>query len=226
MGIVEKAKKEYKSIYKKDVVNTFVKTISSNIEYSEKETNRSRIRSSYRHCCFDNADELRYRIDAEDYCTENINSVNIEMADVVSYEHYSGRGRYDRVFFTGNFMVINTNKEYERFEIRLNKFKLFNKRESLEIDNQIFNKYFKIFTDNSIEIQKYLTPYVIDFLVDFRERYGIDFEMIFEDKIYIRFYTDNMFEPKMKGKIVDEYSVYKFYVITKFVREFVEKFEI
>ncbi len=46
-----------------------------------------------------------------------------------------------------------------------------------------------------------------------------------ENKIYIRFYTDNMFEPQMKGKIVDKYSVYKFYVITKFVREFVEKIE-
>ena len=58
--------------------------------------------------------------------------------------------------------------------------------------------------------------------MNFRERYGIDFEMIFEDKIYIRFYTKNMFEPQIKGKIVDKFSVYQFYVINKFAEEFIE----
>ena len=60
-------------------------------------------------------------------------------------------------------------------------------------------------------------------IADFRETYKIDFEICFKDKIYIRFYTGNMFEPKMFGKIEDNYSVYQFYVITKFAKELVEK---
>ena len=44
--------------------------------------------------------------------------------------------------------------------------------------------------------------------------------------IWEDWYNYIMFEKNLKGKIVDEYSVYKFYVITKFAREFLEKFDI
>lgn len=225
MDNVREVKKEYKALYKKEVISSFVKSVSSNMEYSEAEPDKSKLKVDYSYIGFDIAYELRLRINVEDYCTGNIDGINMEMADIVSYVHYGGKGNYEKILFTGNFMVLDTNKKYEKFEIRLNKFKLFNKREFIEVDNQNFNKYFKVYANNNVNTQEYLTSYLIDFLTDFREKYGIDFEMIFEDKIYIRFYTDNMFEPKMKGKIVDEYSVYKFYVITKFAREFVEKFE-
>lgn len=225
LGNIDESKHKYKSLYKKEVINTFIRTLDNNIEYSENERSTSNIRSNYKYSGFDKKNISE--INVEDYCTQNVNDINIEMADVVSYKHFGrGRGRntHDEIYFDGCFMVINTNNKYERTEILLNKLKLFNKKESTEIDNQIFNKYFKVYANN--DVSKYLTSYLIEFLADFRERYGIDFEIIFEDKIYVRFYTDNMFEPQMNGKIVDEYSVYKFYVINKFAKELIEKLEI
>ena len=69
-------------------------------------------------------------------------------------------------------------------------------------------------------------PDMLQFITDFKEQYQIDFEIIFKDKVYIRFFTGEMFEPKIFGKIYDKYMVYKFYVVTKFVKEFVEKLNI
>lgn len=91
-------------------------------------------------------------------------------------------------------------------------------------DNLKFDQYFKVYAENDMEAKKYITTELMEFLADFREKYGIDFEMFFEDKVYIRFYTDNMFEPNTTGKIVDQYPAYKFYVVTKFAKEFAKRF--
>lgn len=227
---IKNTKKEYKKLYMKEIIGKFVKIAGSGFEYDAEGTNLSNIKNDYIYS-FQDTDvnysfRTRYIVIAEDYYSGNIDGVNIKMADVVSYKLFTeGRGRtYEKIFFTGNFMTIDMNKKYERFEIRSNKFKLFDKAETLEVDNQKFEKYFKIYAGEDENIKDTITPALIEFLADFREKYGIDFEMFFRDKVYIRFYTDNMFEPKTTRKIVDKYSVYKFYVITKFAKEFVKRF--
>ena len=128
----------------------------------------------------------------------------------------------DFEFFNGNFVIIDKTRNYNIKIHSVNNENYYGKSH-ITIDNLEFNKYFKVTAENEEDIQQYLTPSLIQFIADFREKYGIDFEIIFKDKIYIRFFTGDMFEPKMFGKIVDEYSVYKFYVITKFAKELVEK---
>lgn len=227
---IKDAKREYKNLYMKEVISKFVKIISGNLEYSNEETDLAQIKNNYIYSFTDVKRTYtmygEYILGAEDYFSGNIDGINIKMADVVSYEYYTRRkgGSYEKILFAGNFMVLDMNKKYERFEIRLNKFKLLYKAETVEVDNQNFNKYFKIYAREGTNIQETVTPSLIEFLADFREKYGIDFEMFFEDKVYIRFYTDNMFEPNTTGKIVDQYSAYKFYVVTKFAKEFVKRF--
>lgn len=214
---MDKIKKEYVSLYKQKVISKFIKDVNDSMEY--RENGKRKIANDYKYVGFDIADKNILRIDIEDYCSENINEYKMEMADIVAYEYFD-IGRYKRgdTLFKGNFMVITTSKKYERVEVRLNKFKFLDSRKKINIGEEKFCKYFKVYAESN-EIEECLSGSMIEFLSDFREKYDIDFEIIFEDKIYIKFYTNDIFEPKINRKAIDQYSIYKFFVLTKFARE-------
>ena len=140
------------------------------------------------------------------------------MADIRSYID----AKHNTELFKGIFMILDVGKNYEESRILKNKINLFDKKELIDTDNELFNKYFEIHAYDKDNVN-YLTPVLIEFIANFRERYKINFEIVFKDKVYIRFYKKDMFEPKMFGKIEDEYSVYQFFVMTKFAKEFAEK---
>ncbi len=214
---MDKTKKEYVSLYKQKVISKFIKDVNDSMEYREK--GKRKIANDYKYVGFDMTDKNILRIDIEDYCSENINEHKMEMADIVAYEYFD-IGRYKRgdTLFKGNFMVITASKKYERVEVRLNKFKFLDSRKKINIGDEKFCKYFKVYAESN-EIEECLSSSMIEFLSDFREKYDIDFEIIFEDKIYIKFYTDDIFAPKINRKAMDQYSIYKFFALTKFARE-------
>ena len=60
------------------------------------------------------------------------------------------------------------------------------------------------------------------FLLEFRNKYKINFDIIFKDKIYVRFYTKKMFPFKIWGNPISEESIYQLQTIMKFTEEIIE----
>ena len=56
-------------------------------------------------------------------------------------------------------------------------------------------------------------------MTEFRYKYKVDFDIVFKDKIYIRFYTMNLFIHNLSGNIVKDESIYQFFVMTKLAEE-------
>lgn len=126
--------------------------------------------------------------------------------------------------FSGSFVVIDKNIN-NNMKIYFHGTKNnYNLKEYLKTNNIKFNKYFDIYAEE--EANKFLTTDFLNFIADYREKYDIKFEIAFKDKIYIKFYTEDMFNYRyMRKNETDIVSVPQFYVITKFIRELVKILE-
>ncbi len=204
---------EYTFFYKNQVIKKYIESIGYDIKYSDVVPEESLFNSDYN--CFK---DIFTSLKMNDYCTKFIDNISVEMADVIEYIKAGRRKTY---IFTGNFITLSLPKQLEKTEIILNTKTLIKKE--INVDNPIFKKYFKMYSENE-ELPEYVSPDLIDFLANFRDRYGIDFEIIFYDKIYIRFFTGDIFEPQYDRKTIDKHSVYSFYVINFFIKEFIQKF--
>ena len=225
---MEKTEENYKELYKREVVSKYVKSVEEGLQYDEEEIKEEEVKQEYYYAGFDIQWHPTWTLEAEDHIYGNISKdAYIEMFDVVSYTRRSVKGGGGhQILFNGNFVILNLDKLSLEASIRLKKVDYCDKNKLVISSNVLFDKYFKIYAKNKEKAERYLKQDLIEFIADFREKYQIDFEIIFKEKIYIRFYTDNMFKPQMKEKIQDEHSVYQFYVITKFVKELVEKLNI
>ena len=135
-----------------------------------------------------------------------------------------------------NHILLNLSREeFEKYR-NLNKKNLAQKNEINYItENDIFNRFFDVYTNDLNKAKSFLTPELLEFIAKFRVKYKVDFEILIKDKIYIRlFKSENrlyshykrnlMFDEKiMFSKDGDNISAIQYYVITKFIKEFVEK---
>ena len=240
---------ECNSIYKDEVVFNFIKNFN-NIKYVNEENKRHTIDSKfncvgltstsnldvgnkveenikpnslafdYIYSGFDSFRETVRYIDTDNYMNGYIKNSFVEMAHIHSMQ--TG-GRRNTNYFSGFFVSINSNKLFPESQIRSRWLRHVKKENLVEIGSNKFNKYFKVLAENKENIQEYITPDLIDFIAEFREKYKINFEIAFKDKIYVRFYTKYIFYPTIFSRKAQKYSAYEYYVITKFTEELVEK---
>lgn len=226
INLKSKEKKVSEKNYKKEIINKFFENSRNEFEYKDKVPVNSNVEFDYRHADYcDKYDWLNLRNKETDYVNGRIGQAYVEIADTIAYNNYhlNRSGRYAYIVFKGTFTTINLNKTFEKSKILLSKRKIVGS-DLINISNSRFNKYFKIYGENREEILKYLDANMIKYIAEFREKYQIDFEIIFEDKIYVRFYLEDMLKIK-NGKILDDFLIYKYYVITKFAKELVEKLD-
>lgn len=209
----QKAREKYIECYKNEVIGKFLLKLNPNIEYvaqkleNYQEAGRNnRMIINYDTINFD--EDTRIRI--SDCIFEKRDDVIIEMCNLFSYT----KTRNGSIRFDGFFTMLDFNKLYKRLEIRLNNL---NGNNYHKTRNEEFDRCFYVYADNKDAIQEYLTEQLMSFLVDFKKEKQIDFEIIFEDKVYIRFYTKDMFEANFKDEAVDELSIYQYSAITEFV---------
>ena len=61
-------------------------------------------------------------------------------------------------------------------------------------------------------------------IIDFYEKYKIMFEICYKNnKVYMRFFTGNMFEPKVFEDTMNINTMYIYYAVIKFVIETTQK---
>ena len=108
-------------------------------------------------------------------------------------------------------------------------------KQRLEMDSQEFEKHFDVSASNPIIGMQLLTHDIMELLISFRKLTGIKYDIsIYNNVMYLRFHTSNMFELKsIKKGAFDKEMLKKYfdvldftYTLSKTIIELIEKTEI
>lgn len=215
-------KEIYNNKVKNNLIYKFIEFVNPKMKYykniheyimktSYKEDKQKEIEAAYSEFKINNTNLLfmpSEGIEIYDYI-EGFNNEDIYM-QIMNAQFYI-RGRLGRSYiFKGNLVIIDKNVN-SHIKIISNKV---NDLDSESLNNNYeFEEYFNADSPISTNLK--------NFLLDFRNKYKLEFDIVLNDKIYVRFYTKNMFEAKLFGKTIDETSIYQYYAITKFAEEIV-----
>lgn len=211
--------KEYKRIYKEEIVASFIKLINSKLEYQPTSNELELMESDYKRANFDNTWFNRFYPD--DYIEGFLDDdVFVKMGDLHIQRH-TGSGKNSRTveIFHGIFAHMSCGKDIKtNIKISKNQLKIFEQCNRVEMDSQEFEKYFDIYSENKILAMQLLTSDVMTTLVDFYNKYYIDYEIVIKNnRIYMRFFTGSMFEPKVFGNAMDKKLLFSYFCILKFI---------
>ncbi len=226
--INHKSKNEYKLLYKNNIVSRFVKLVNSNLNYTPDKEKNSNLSEEYRIANFDNNSFNNFY---NDDCIEGniedniyINATDIYVEKITG----SGKNRTVEELFKGIFTYTKTNKNINSFiKISKNKYHIFNNDSKIQMDDSIFEKYFDVYSEDKLLTMRILTSDVMTSLMDFYNKYQLEFEIMFRnDTIYLRFFTGEMFEPKLFGNSMDKELLLVYYEILKFVVDVTKKINV
>ena len=222
-GNSSSAEKSYKITYKKEIIEEFIKLVSAEIEYKTSSFDTDVIVGNYKRANFDS--KIFNKFDIDDYIVGKLeDNVYVEISDlnIQKKEIYYHKGRRKETIieiFKGIFSKTECDKDIGTYiKISKNKLKVFEQYNRVEMDSQEFEKYFDIYSENKILTMQLLTSDVMATLIDFYNKYNIDYEIVIRNnKIYMRFFTGAMFEPKIFGNSMDKELLLKYYCILKFI---------
>lgn len=157
-------------------------------------------------------------------CIEGEISENVPMRVAQVRSSYSIGINNSHLLYDGSFFCIDKNTNVN-IKILFDKRGITcNEKDLILVDNQSINKYYEIYSDNKESANKFLTIDLLNFIAEFREKHEIKFEIIFKDKIYIKFYTKNLFNKEgMTEKEIDKVSAGEYFLMIKFANELLEK---
>lgn len=211
-------KNKYKTEYKNQIVHQFVKLFNNKLDYSST-TSDSIIKENFRRANF--TIEPYNTFSSDDYIKGYLDeNIFIRMADInVERIVESGKSSYTVSVFQGIFAFTTSIKNINSYiKISKNNFSLFDSKNSIEMDNSEFEKYFDVNSKNEVLTMRILTHDVMNTLVEFYKRYNLPFEIVLRDNIiYLRFFTGPMFEPKIFGKSLDKDLIFTHYCILNFI---------
>ena len=94
----------------------------------------------------------------------------------------------------------------------------------IETDNASFNKILHVYSNNKINAMEILSSDILDYLVEFYNKYNVNFQIVFnENKVYIRFFINQLFEPSIIGNIFNKNNFALCYIIMDFLLKLTEK---
>ena len=214
-------KNKYKTEYKNQIVHQFVKLFNNKLDYSST-TSDSLIKENFRRANF--TIEPYNTFSSDDYIKGYLDeNIFIRMADInVKRNVESGKSSYTVSIFQGIFAFTTSTKNINAY-IKISKNDLnllYDDKNSIEMDNSEFEKYFDVNSENKILTMRILTHDVMNTLVEFYKKYNLPFEIVLRDNIiYLRFFTGPMFEPKIFGKSLDKDLIFTHYCILNFIMD-------
>lgn len=210
---------KYKEIYKKEIVSNFIKLINNKLEYKPYSEELLSMEDDYKKASFDN--KVFNRFHPDDYIEGLLNNeILVKMSDLHIQHHVkSGKHSHTYEVFQGIFVQTECSKDIGTYiKISKNQLKMFGQQDRVEMDSQEFEKYFDIYSEDKMITMQLLTSDVMTTLIDFYTLYNIEYEVVIRDnKIYMRFFTGAMFEPKIFGNSMDKKLLLKYYCILKFI---------
>lgn len=218
-----KKEKNYVSTYKKDIINKFIKLIDNKLEYKTENIDVLALRRDYKTADFNSESYNIFKADDYIYGLLN-NEVHTEMSDLHiqrKEEYYQDGKRKEMIIdvFEGIYTKTECNKDIGTYiKIFKNQFKIFGKKDRVEMDSQEFEKYFDIYSENKIVTMQLLTSDIMLILLDFYKKYDLQYEIVIkENNIYMRFLTGPMFEPAIFNSSMDKKRLLQYFGILKFV---------
>ncbi len=214
-----KGKNKLKSIFKQKVIAKLLNNFYDDVKY----TPTARMpRNIY--------DEGRYEEEYDIYRSDDFmkaminNKYPIKMAEVHTIEEvestdsdgHTTTTEYTK--FHGLFGVIEMEKSINN-DLFIFQGRSFFDKKRLEMDSEDFEKIFDVKSKNNIITMQLLTHDVMALLVDFYNKTKIKFDIgIYNNKIYFRFKTGEIFELKSIRKgIYDRKPIEKYFNILEFV---------
>lgn len=212
------SKSNYTKIFKKDIIEPFVKECDNNLNFKPEIGISSKI---YREADFEDYDYYY----SEDLIEGFLDGkYAVRMAEVETEEETEDEEGHKtrRRLFYGIFGQVECAKGIpEVIRIYSDKGLLgkFSKsKNKIEMDSSEFEKYFDVYGSNPIVTMQILTADVMEMLVEFRQKSNIKYELIIrEGIIYIRFHTGGVFEPKLFTKSLDYDALKRYYDIIYFI---------
>lgn len=221
IALMQKYRKRYIGAYKYNIISKFIKLVNENLEYKSTSKSAMTARPEYMMANFDNKPFNRFYQD--DYIEGNIEEdVNMKIFDIhIQNVVKRGKNTYTEEIFEGIFARCTSLKNIDTtIKITRNKLKIIDSKNRIQMDSGEFEEYFDVYTQDKITAMRILTSDVIQCLLDFQNRYELDFEIVFKNNIvYSRFFTGPMFEPKIMGDAMDEGLIFRYYTILKFIIE-------
>lgn len=217
---LDKHKKKYKNDYKNEIIINFIKLINPNLTYEPGHA-VDRIELLYKNVGFEN--RKFNRIYSDDYISgEVVADVNLKMVDLhLQNVTGSGKNRNVEEIFQGLFAITNCNRNISTpIKITKDKFKLKESEELVKLDSSEFESYFDVYSKDKILALQILTADTMAYLIDFYEKYMLDFDIMIKDNnIYMRFHTGAMFEPKIFGNSMEKELLFMYYCVLEFTVE-------
>ena len=218
LGLMQKYMKRYTKTYKHNIISKFVKLVNENLEY--KNEGRT-ARPEYMIANFDNRPFNRFYQD--DYIEGDIEeNANMKIFDIhIQNVVKSGKHTHTEEIFQGIFArCTSLNNINTTIKVSRNKLKILDSKDRIQMDSGEFEEYFDVYAQDKITAMRILTSDVMECLLDFQNKYSLDFEIVFKNNIiYLRFFTGPMFEPKLTGDAMDEGLIFRYYTILKFIIE-------
>lgn len=211
-------KYNYTGIFKKEVIETFIKECDSNLKFYPE---RGISSSIYREGEFEGYDNYY----SEDLIEGILDEKYAVMMSEVRTEDESTDSDGDTTtttLFHGIFGQVNTAKSIPGYiKIHSDKGffgKVFSGKNKLEMDSSEFEKHFDVFATEKIVAMQILTSDIMEMLIEFKEKSKIKYEITLKgEKMYIRFHTGGVFEPKLFGQSLDFNMLKKYYDIIEFI---------
>lgn len=210
--------KEYTNLYKTKMLSNFVTLIDKNLVY--KNSTSPIVYLDYRNADFERFDKLI----CDDLITgEFENNVCFKISDIVTKQKRTNKHGHDYYIdsFKGLFSTISSSKDINTsIKIIKNKKNFINSSHKVDLDNSEFEKYFDVYSDDKILSMRLLTSDIMEYLIDFCNKYNTDYEIIIKNNmIYFRFFTGSMFEAPLLKNSMNENLLLYYYLIIKFVFE-------
>ena len=206
-----KYSRKYQKEFKEKVVKNFIEIMPYQLSYSNVENNT--LQKYYDDAKFT---DVKYEnFVSNDYLEGFVNDINIQISDVV----------LEKDVFKGIFSVSLISQILPE-EVRIKTKRYINKyeKEKVEVDNDIFAKYFDVFSKSKVLALEILTHDVMEEMVQYFETNKINFEIVMkENRIYIRYNIGDIFEGEVLRKSTNIKSLWIFYNMTRFTIELAVK---
>ena len=232
---------EYIKIYKENILPNFVKFVNPNLTYSYQKHQKYKDYKGYK--TYEEKEEIEKEyIDADfdgtsfDYITEEdwvdgqIDENHFfKVTDIdVKQEYIDNDGdRRTRSVFKGLFYSLEADKDIGTcLKININQNNGIEGAENykIQMDSSEFEDFFDVYCDDKILAVRILTADIMETIMNFYKKYYIPFEICYRNnKIYTRFYIEDMFEPNRIKNSLDMESLYMYFAIVEFSMDFSKK---
>lgn len=194
--------KKYSDEYKERIIKNFISLYDSNLTYYTKIEDAEFLKEKYIQAQMDNRNFNYFSVD--DYVIGRADGLSIEFFNAYICSK-------DTDLFSGVFATITLNKKFNKKIRIINKgiagsYYLNNESlKSVKMDNQKFDELFDVYAEDAISGMMILTHDIMELIENFYNNNNTKLDIsIIDNKIYIRFFTGNIFEPLIYRNSMDK----------------------